>query len=750
MAENHHSASNPPLGGRGIAVLAFLAALTIAFYWKLALTDQYVWFDHPDMAYLEIPRLEFQAREIHAGRFPLWDPHLWSGQPLIGQTQPGPLFPLNLLFFLLPLKDGYLRFSFLNWYWVAIHFLALLFFYLLARELRLSKASAVLAGCAFSYGGFIGSVAWLDVVNGAIWTPLIFLFVLRAARHERPWASSAFGGFFLGVAWLSGHHEIPILVSMAAGFTWLWLSWKEPARLRYAAAFFIVAGLIGAVQIVPAWEFARLSRRWVGLDSSVGWKDKISYSIHVIYSLPAKGLLATVLPNFGRFADASPFMGWIAAGLAGLGTAARWREPAVRWATALGAVSWLYAMGVQTPLNGVMYAVLPAVDKTRVPSRAILLVNLSLAVLAAYGLEAILTDTLLIWTKRLRWFFAGAGVVLLLIALPMTLAERNVDDRVYLAALVCLAASALLAAWQATALTRGITAVALLSLALVELTNGAPTLYPNRNDKNANRFAGALEQNHDVAAYLRSQPGPVRVVVDDQVIAMNFGDWHGIDMLHGYMAGVSTNLLRHELHTARTQAIFSVTHFAGKQADKPGQEEVFTGASGIKVFRNPSGLPRARLVHEALSVENDAYLRIAIQNPEVDLSRVALFVGEAPQLERCEDRPERIEWKSRTSDRLILETDSACRGLLVVSETMFPGWEAKVDGRRERLWEAYGVFRGVVVGAGRRRIEMRYRPRSVFLGAGLTLIGLLLVAAAWGTGLDRSSRPSYLRNHANG
>ena len=77
--------------------------LTIAFYWKISLTSQYVWFDHPDMAYLELPRLEFMAREIHAGRFPLWDPHIWMGQPLVGQTQPGPLNPLNVLFLLLPL-----------------------------------------------------------------------------------------------------------------------------------------------------------------------------------------------------------------------------------------------------------------------------------------------------------------------------------------------------------------------------------------------------------------------------------------------------------------------------------------------------------------------------------------------------------------------------------------------------------------------------------------------------------------------
>src|SRR5207248_2429855 len=91
-----------------IAGPALLLLLTVVFYWKLVLSHQYIWFDHPDMCYIELPRLQFQASEIHKRHFPLWDPNIWSGQPLLGQTQPGPVFPLNLLFYLLPLQDGYL------------------------------------------------------------------------------------------------------------------------------------------------------------------------------------------------------------------------------------------------------------------------------------------------------------------------------------------------------------------------------------------------------------------------------------------------------------------------------------------------------------------------------------------------------------------------------------------------------------------------------------------------------------------
>ena len=112
---------------KGPLTVALLLTLVAGFYWKLILTDEYVWFDHSDMVYLEIPRLEFQAREFQRGRFPLWDPHIWMGQPLIGQTQPGPLNPLNLLMMLWPLDEaGYLRFGVLNSYFVAMHMVAAL------------------------------------------------------------------------------------------------------------------------------------------------------------------------------------------------------------------------------------------------------------------------------------------------------------------------------------------------------------------------------------------------------------------------------------------------------------------------------------------------------------------------------------------------------------------------------------------------------------------------------------------------
>ena len=76
-----------------------------------------------------------------------------------------------------------------------------------------------------------------------------------------------------------------------------------------------------------------------------------------------------------------------------------------------------------------------------------------------------------------------------------------------------------------------------------------------------------------------------------------------------------------------------------------------------------------------------------------------------------------------------MTADLECRGMVILTDTWFPGWRARVDGRTTRIYEVYGDVRGVMVDGGRHTIEMRYRPWSVFLGAALTL--LAAIAAIW-------------------
>ncbi len=702
-----------------------LLALTAGFYWKLSLSRDFVWFDHPDMVHLEIPRLQYEAKQIHGKHFPLWDARIWAGQPLIGQTQPGPVYPLNLLYCMLPLRNGYIRLDVLNWYWVAIHFLALLFCYRLARDLGRCRAAAVLAGCVFSFGGFTGTAAWLDVVNGAVWTPLTVLFLLRALRGRQPAASAALSGVSLGLAWLSGHHEIPMLVTAALAVTWAFYIFRRGrpdfGLLRLAALSLGIAALVSAVQTWPTYEFGSRSLRWVGIGPALAWNDRVPYASPAMYSLSARGLLGTLVPMGRDLADSSAFLGLMAVAAAALGVLVYWRDRTVRWLLALAAAALVYALGALTPVHGVVYSLVPGLNKARVPVRALHLFQFGIAALAAYGFDALLERRDSPWVRRIALAAAALGALVLGAAVV-----SSVEDRLVLWALVAVASAAVWLAWRAGQLGRGAAVTALAALLLVELYGPATAWFSDRNKAQAG-ITGALNRYDDIAAFLFTQPRPVRALVLDQDVPLDFGDWYGIDTYLAYTAGVTENIATHPFHTERTQKLFGVTHLVASKPDRPDQPLLFTGASGVRVFGNPGALPRAWAVHEVVRMPDRNALLDRIQEPGFDPARTALMLEQAPALAACSG-PDEVRLAVHDPGRVILTATLACRGMVVLSETMFPGWRAKVDGRAVPIYEVYGAFRGVVVEAGTHRIDFAYRPVSVYGGLALTLAGLAISA----------------------
>ena len=78
----------------------------------------------------------------------------------------------------------------------------------------------------------------------------------------------------------------------------------------------------------------------------------------------------------------------------------------------------------------------------------------------------------------------------------------------------------------------------------------------------------------------------------------------------------------------------------------------------------------------------------------------------------------------RVAGQSRFDADVTCDGLVVVGDPYYRGWRASVDGRRVPIQEYEGRIRAVRVEPGRHRIEFRYQPASLAIGAGLTLLGL--------------------------
>ena len=687
------------------------------------LSRQYTWLDDGDNVNQVAPWFQVQAAQWHSGNFPLWDTHQQAGVPLVGQVQPGTLNPLNWILFSMPLSNGFIQVGSLHWYWVLIQFLGVLFGYMLCRDLRLSPTACILGGCAFGLGGFMGSIGWPQKMMSALLLPLILMFFLRVLRAENVVPNAAASGALLGASFLSGHHNVPIFFGLVMAGLWIYyftaFRSAPGRRLIAVAAFTGCFVLIAAAQILPAQELGKLSLRWVNGPSPLTWDEAVPYSVHNEFSLHPMAIPDIVIPGSQRPA----FIGLVAVTLALLGVAARWQEKTVRLLSAIALAGLLFALGGRSLLHGVLYALIPTLDKARSPDVAIAIFHLGVVVLAAYGLDSLRSSEVSTLPLRiairvlcLTGLFLYASLIVLVNVRPAT-----TDAYTFLAeaALVALLFAGVLLAWSKSRLSSRTASTLVILLLLFELNHVTNYAYQPIEK------AGQLHRLDDIAAFLKQRQDLPRVDVDEKQIRYDFGDWFGVDELRGSLAACLKPFADMQ-GDARFPILLATNYFIGRNPKTPEQTLVFEGRSGLRVFVDPTAFPRARIVHAAVGAPDDRAVLAAVRNPATDVRQTVILQGTAPALETCEGGDVDIPRYRPTS--VVLRVRSPCRGMVVLADAWFPGWKAFVDGKPAQIYRAYNLVRAVVVDGGDHEVIMLYRPASVFIGAFMAVLGALLCA----------------------
>src|SRR4029079_3750285 len=107
----------------------------------------------------------------------------------------------------------------------------------------------------------------------------------------------------------------------------------------------------------------KLSSRWVGANEPVGWNTPVPYTVHSNFSLYPSTLVGMILPAIARNANA--YVTFIIPVLAFLAVVAGWRDRMVRVMATVALGGLLFALGPYDVLHGIIYAVVPMVEKAR-------------------------------------------------------------------------------------------------------------------------------------------------------------------------------------------------------------------------------------------------------------------------------------------------------------------------------------------------------------------------------------------------
>jgi hypothetical protein len=163
------------------------------------------------------------------------------------------------------------------------------------------------------------------------------------------------------------------------------------------------------------------------------------------------------------------------------------------------------------------------------------------------------------------------------------------------------------------------------------------------------------------------------------------------------------------------------------------------------IYRNPTALPRAFLVHSAEVIPDENALLARLVAPGFPVSRTALLAEPAPVLQPAPagSREEAIVTQY-TPNEVKVTVEATAPAILILSDTLYGGWYAQVDGQAAKIYAANHILRGVAVPEGTHEVRLYYRPLSFMIGAGTSAMGLLVSVAgmAWlGLGGLRVRRP---------
>ncbi|MBN1288262.1 MAG: YfhO family protein, partial [Actinobacteria bacterium] len=726
------------------------------------------------------PARVFAANSISAGSFPVWNPHTLSGYPYFASYQTAMLYPFNLI---MVAVYGVLGLDFslkAQCAFVVFHFfLAGVFTYILAREFRLRRAASVIAAVAYMFCGFMAAHAGhLNQHSASAWLPLIFFLFYRSLTRRKI-SYSVGAGAVMGIALLAGHFQSlfylgVFMLGFAAFITGRRYSEGE-AGLGPLSTFLslgtviIIAVGIAAAQLLPTLELIGLSTR-----------SEIPYSAAVVGSLPRWQVVNLVFPKFFGTSPANYVGGWMmweTYGYAGvtcavLGVIALLRRKkgmvVFLWISLV--LSLLLALGPGGYLFTLLYKTGLFFNRLHDPARTLVIFGLSSALLAGFGSDYLLNSVEEPGMRHLHYRAAvrAAAVMVALVAvfaagLTVFLIARGTDSSAanwigfksmvfpLVMLLILLGLLFIVKRIQSPSilLASGLVLLVIVDLVAVNIPwvlvrVDADDIF---GDKSAMEYvstqSGTFRVETDAnTMYKTLDNGPLygleKTTGDDSLVLQDYDLYRNL-IVPSVAPGVQPGLFYEGGLRSPLLDLMNAEYFVSRNKINPGlargKFKYIVKKGDVHIYRNETVMPRAWMSESLAFKDNEqVFEELAVQDGE-KLKEKALVVYPAKGT-REGKTVTAVEWdveiKTIKQNHLVIETDRACKGLLVVSEVDYPGWDVYVDGKKKEILKTNFLFRGVMLEGGQKRVEFKFRSSPIKTGLIISMVTAFLLLIYFG------------------
>lgn len=735
--------------------------LTVAFFSEYLTMDKM--YLYSDMKRISYPFKEFYVSQIKNFRLPLWYPYNGCGFSFIGESQAGIFYPLNLLLFsIFPVIPAF------N-YSIIIHFiLAGIFTYAYARQMKLDGIQSALCALIFTFNGaFLTQLVHFNIMTINAWIPLIFYLIeLGFSRHFFYWFIMS---FVMAVQFLAGHPQTVIFSLIGAGLYFLVrliFTYNKSIirRMFLFTAAIIFALLLASIQILPTLELKPYSSRAAGFGRMF-----FDYSLHPKFFINIIYPFFYGVDNWGTYFGSWNFIGlclYVGPVVLFLGLLTflkREKTVYVRNLIFFCILFLILMMGEYGILYKFFYC-LPFFRGFRCPYRFKYLLLFWLAISAAIGLgqfyqllqqpqkkktlriylhsalalAAILA--ILIWQKTImvamtaKLFTRWPGLLITYFNHRYTPEElglilANIDIKAqeflntitargyiyfYLAGIIIFCLLALIELHKPqglgqSAFNKSVILIVFFDLMIFKTYYlQAPIRLPE-----GNKIVEKLLQDNSLFR-----------IYDRDLLIANYNSRYKISNICQYSG----------LPVAKTEALLDKvrlenSHLSGVEVlDLLNVKYIISKASldnknlllvetdnNLNLYKNKSMLDRCFFIKGIKEIEkNGIFAYYNKGNLNLDIKELT---GKIKILS--------IDY---TPNEIVIKTDNEVDAFLLISDLYYPGWKALIDDKQVEMKNIDQLFRAVFVRKGVSFVKFIYQPRSVKIGAYISMVSFILLS----------------------
>ncbi len=744
--------------------------------YPLGVQNKPLGFDNLKLFY---PYRTFTTEEFKQGRIPLWNPYVFSGNIHAATYQSAVWYPLNILYFILPQADAWsililLQPILVGW-----------FTYLFLRSLGQSKAASLLGAVGFAFSGWMIAM-WeeaLVLVHSVLWLPLALFAsnLIWEGKHQKQ------GFLLLAIALsfsiLAGFLQMSIYV-FATVFLWNIYRYRAAntqnrSRGTGVVAMSFVAGiLMSGVQWVPALEAYLLSSRGV-VNAKFLFDQFLS---------PVTHLITFIVPDFwgnpGSYNYFSSlvyiqerviYIGIFVFIFAIFMYCIRTSRDINFWKI-FTAVT--LSLGFVLPTSWIWYTFHVPILSVAQPARIFVLSTFGLCILAGYGIDGMNREG----SRRifLRIIFCIGAVIGLLwvyvIGIWLMVQNKSFLSKwPYLVATVSLRnlllpTIFLIVAWGSFRFLKKNRTAFIITIFIATIMG---SIYF------ANKMLYFSDRKFEYPPLepiitLRNLAGDDRVwSYGNGYIIRNMLSYYRIFSPEGYDAlypqrygellytigtkGVVTDQInrtdvtlgetsQNELMTSSSERLrlmfllgvkYVIEHKEDSGKDTILPEKRFPPNLFVLTWQNDAwriwqykdALPRTSIAHDVI-IQNDPQKIVdQLYNSNVNLLNTVILEDplSLPTAGLGAQREESASISAYEANRVTITVYAKSPGVLFLSDTYFPGWEAYVDGVQTKIYRADYAFRAVPVGVGNHTVIFTYDPLSFKIGVAGSVIGVALL-----------------------